>query len=40
MPLTVYGEGTQTRPALNINDTIKCVEIALNNPLLVGNSGI
>lgn len=32
MPLTVYGEGTQTRPALNINDTIKCVEIALNNP--------
>lgn len=32
MPLTVYGEGSQTRPALNINDTISCIEIAVNNP--------
>ena len=32
MPLTVYGEGSQTRPALNINDTISCIEIAINNP--------
>ena len=36
MPLTVYGKGTQTRPALNINDTIKCVEISLNNPASQG----
>tara|TARA_Y100000991_G_C21950981_1_gene339775 strand:+ start:171 stop:1328 length:1158 start_codon:yes stop_codon:yes gene_type:complete len=32
IPLTIYGEGTQTRPALNINDTIRCVEIAASNP--------
>ena len=36
IPLTIYGDGTQTRPALNINDTIKCVEIALNNPVSKG----
>ena len=36
IPLTVYGQGTQTRPALNINDTIKCVEISLNNPSEIG----
>jgi UDP-sulfoquinovose synthase len=31
-PLTVYGKGNQTRGYLNILDTIKCVEIACNNP--------
>lgn len=36
VPLTIYGEGTQTRPALNINDTISCIKLALSNP---ANSG-
>ncbi len=31
-PLTVYGKGEQTRGFININDTLKCIEIALNNP--------
>ena len=35
-PLTVYGKGGQTRGFLNIKDTIKCVELAINNPV---NSG-
>lgn len=33
-PLTVYGTGGQTRAFININDTIKCIEIALDNPPL------
>ena len=31
-PLTVYGEGGQTRGFLNIRDTIQCVELAVANP--------
>ena len=31
-PLTVYVKGNQTRGYLNILDTLKCVEIACNNP--------
>ena len=31
-PLTVYGEGGQTRGYLNIVDTIQCVELATMNP--------
>jgi len=31
-PLTVYGKGDQTRGWLNINDTLKCVELAINHP--------
>jgi len=31
-PLTVYGEGGQTRGALNIRDTLQCVDLAVNNP--------
>ena len=31
-PLTVYGEGGQTRGFLNIRDTLQCVELAVNNP--------
>jgi UDP-sulfoquinovose synthase len=31
-PLTVYGGGTQIRGFLNIRDTIKCVEISVDNP--------
>jgi UDP-sulfoquinovose synthase len=31
-PLTVYGEGGQTRGFLNIRDTLQCVELAVLNP--------
>ncbi|RSK27258.1 NAD-dependent epimerase/dehydratase family protein [Bacillus sp. HMF5848] len=30
--LTVYGSGGQTRAFLNIKDTVRCIEIAANNP--------
>jgi len=30
--ITVYGTGGQTRAFLNIKDTVRCVEIAANNP--------
>lgn len=31
IPLTVYGKGGQTRGYLNLADTLKCIEISLNN---------
>jgi UDP-sulfoquinovose synthase len=31
-PLTVYGQGGQTRSFLDIRDTVRCVEIALQHP--------
>ncbi|MFE4104710.1 NAD-dependent epimerase/dehydratase family protein [Almyronema epifaneia] len=31
-PLTVYGKGGQTRGLLDIRDTVRCIEIAVNNP--------
>ncbi|MUL37449.1 UDP-sulfoquinovose synthase [Gloeocapsopsis dulcis] len=31
-PLTVYGQGGQTRGFLDIRDTVRCVEIAIANP--------
>ncbi|MDJ0796093.1 MAG: NAD-dependent epimerase/dehydratase family protein [Calothrix sp. MO_167.B12] len=31
-PLTVYGKGGQTRGFLDIRDTVRCIEIAINNP--------
>jgi UDP-sulfoquinovose synthase len=31
-PLTVYGTGGQTRGFLNIRDTLRCVELAVENP--------
>jgi UDP-sulfoquinovose synthase len=31
-PLTVYGSGGQTRGALNIRDTLQCVELAVEHP--------
>jgi UDP-sulfoquinovose synthase len=31
-PITVYGEGRQTRGFLNIRDTLQCVELATLNP--------
>lgn len=35
-PITVYGQGGQTRGWLNIEDTLQCIEIALNNPAKKG----
>lgn len=31
-PLTVYGKGGQTRGMLDIRDTVRCIEIAAENP--------
>lgn len=31
-PLTVHGTGGQTRAFIHIKDTVKCLEIAINNP--------
>ena len=31
-PLTVYGKGGQTRAFLDIRDTVRCVELAINTP--------
>ncbi len=35
-PLTVYGEGGQTRGFLNIRDTLRCVELAVEHPAKAG----
>src|SRR6266705_2885316 len=35
-PLTVYGKGGQTRGFLDIRDTVRCVELACNNPAARG----
>lgn len=32
IPLTIYGEGSQKRTFLNINDSLKCIELAIKNP--------
>ncbi len=31
-PLTVHGSGGQTRAFIHIQDTVKCIELAVNNP--------
>lgn len=31
-PLTVYGSGGQTRAFINIQDTVRCIELAVTNP--------
>jgi len=31
-PLTVYGKGGQTRGFLDIRDTVRCIELAVDNP--------
>ncbi len=36
VPLTVYGKGGQTRGFLDIRDTVRCIEIACNNPAARG----
>ncbi len=35
-PLTVYGKGGQTRGLLDIRDTVRCIEIACENPAKAG----
>ena len=35
-PLTVYGEGGQTRGFLDIRDTVACIELAIDNPAARG----
>jgi len=37
VPLTIYGKGGQVRGYLNLNDTLQCVELALNNPVAGGD---
>ena len=32
IPLTVYGTGGQTRAFINIRDSVKCIELAIENP--------
>jgi UDP-sulfoquinovose synthase len=36
VPLTVYGEGGQSRGCLNIRDTLRCVELSILNPAAPG----
>jgi UDP-sulfoquinovose synthase len=36
-PLTVHGTGGQTRAFIHIRDTVRCIEIALNNPPNTGD---
>jgi len=31
-PLTVHGSGGQTRAFINIQDTVKCIRLAIENP--------
>ena len=36
-PLTVHGSGGQTRAFIHIRDTVRCIEIAINNPPCCGD---
>jgi UDP-sulfoquinovose synthase len=36
-PLTVHGSGGQTRAFIHIRDTVRCIELALNNPPQAGD---
>lgn len=36
MPLSVYGSGNQTRGLIHLVDSIKCIQIALDNPPKIG----
>ncbi|CAD7695170.1 unnamed protein product [Ostreobium quekettii] len=35
-PITVYGKGGQTRGFLDIRDTVRCIQIAIDNPAAKG----
>lgn len=37
VPLTVYGQGGQTRGYLNLNDTLQCVQLAVEKPTVAGD---
>src|SRR5487761_2136221 len=39
-PLTVYGQGGQTRGMLDIRDTLACVELAVDNPPALGEYAV
>ena len=32
LPLTVYGNGSQTRGLIDIRDTVRCIQLACENP--------
>lgn len=36
-PLTVHGTGGQTRAFIHIRDTVRCIELALDNPPVAGD---
>jgi UDP-sulfoquinovose synthase len=36
-PLTVHGTGGQTRAFIHIRDTVKCIELAIQNPPAIGD---
>ena len=40
VPLTVYGRGGQVRGYLNLNDTLQCVQLAVENPVGKGEMRI
>lgn len=35
-PLTIYGKGGQTRGFLDLRDTVRCIELAANQPAARG----
>lgn len=35
-PLTVYGRGGQTRGCIHVKDTVRCIELAIENPAAAG----
>lgn len=39
MPLTVYGKGGQTRGIIDIRDTVRCIQLACENPPSPASSG-
>ena len=39
-PLTVHGTGGQTRAFIHIRDTVRCVEIAIDNPPAAGDKPV
>ncbi len=36
-PLTVHGTGGQTRAFINLQDSVRCIELAINNPPTAGD---
>ena len=39
-PLTVYGKGGQTRGFIDIRDTVRCIELAIENPAPSGKMAV